>query len=267
MHTRYCGPSVFLLRGVRSETVSQQNLDLARIVVSQRSGVALFSIKGLKSGPTFLFNDQAPFSAVVDAVEEELARVNGFFRNSSVILHFGNRALNKEEWWTLKDMLHREGLVPRYAVASLPASRELLYREGLPVREDLGLPAHDTKKLQATAAGGSTALYLRRSLRSGQKEKFDGEVVLVGDVNQGAEILAGGDVIVVGTLRGVVHAGYPDNAEAVVIALNLVPLQLRIGPFIARDDGAQNHRRSQQRTEIARVKDERIVIEPYQGKL
>jgi septum site-determining protein MinC len=229
--------------------------------------VALFSIKGLKSGPTFLFNDQAPFSAVVNAVEEELARVNGFFRDSPVILHFGSRVLNKEEWWTLKDVLHREGLVLRYAVAALSASRELLYKEGLPVREYLPLPAHETKKLQATAAGGGTALYVRRSLRSGQKESFDGEVVLVGDVNQGAEILAGGDVIVVGTLRGVVHAGYPDNAEAVVIALNLVPLQLRIGPFIARDDDTQNHRRTQQRSEIARVKDERIVIEPYQGKL
>lgn len=234
--------------------------------MAQRGGVDLFTIKGLKSGPTFLFDDQAPFPAVLTAVEEELSRANGFFRDSPVILHFGSRLLNKEEWWTLKDVLHREGLLPRYAVAAVPASRELLYKEGLPVREHIPLPAHETKKVQATAAGGSAALYLRRGLRSGQKEVFDGEVVLVGDVNQGAEILAGGDIIVVGTLRGVVHAGYPDNAEAVVIALNLIPLQLRIGPFIARADEEQNHRRSQ-RPEIARVKDERIVIEPYRGKL
>jgi len=183
-----------------------------------------------------------------------------------VILHFGGRLLNKEEWWALKEVLHREGLLPRYAVAAVPASRELLYKEGLPVREHIPLPAHESKKVQATAVGGSTALYLRRGLRSGQKEVFDGEVVLVGDVNQGAEILAGGDIIVVGTLRGVVHAGYPDNAEAVVIAMNLTPLQLRIGPFIARADENQNHRGSP-RPELARVKDERIVIEPYQGKL
>jgi septum site-determining protein MinC len=228
--------------------------------------VDLFSIKGLKSGPTFLFDDQAPFLTVITAVEEELSRANGFFRDSPVILHFGSRILNKEEWWTLKEVLHREGLLLRYAVAAVPASRELLYKEGLPVREHLPLPAHENKKVQATVAGGSTALYLRRGLRSGQKEVFDGEVVLVGDVNQGAEILAGGDIIVAGTLRGMVHAGYPDNAEAVVIALNLTPLQLRIGPFIARADEEQNHRRSQ-RPEIARVKDERIVIEPYQGKL
>ena len=63
-----------------------------------------------------------------------------------------------------------------------------------------------------------------------------------------------------------VHAGYPDNREAVVVALNFVPLQLRIGPAIARGDDGHNHRRSPN-PEIARVKDERIVIEPYQGKL
>ena len=81
-----------------------------------------------------------------------------------------------------------------------------------------------------------------------------------------AEIIAGGDTIVFGTLRGVVHAGYPDNPQAVVLALNLMPLQLRIGPFIARAEEEQHNRRVQ-RPEVARVKEERIIIEPYQGKL
>lgn len=229
-------------------------------------GVELFTIKGLKSGPTFLFNDQAVFPDVIQAVEEELARAKGFFRDSPVVLHFGERTLNKEEWRELKEILHREGLLLRYAVAAVQTSRELLYKEGLSVRESLLLPPQERKAAQAEAAKGSNALYLRRSLRSGQKEVFDGDVVLVGDVNQGAEILAGGDAIVFGTLRGMVHAGYPDNRDAVVIALNLMPLQLRIGPFIARADEGQNHRRVQ-RPEVARVKDERIVIEPYQGKL
>jgi len=228
--------------------------------------VELFTIKGLKSGPTFLFDDQASFPDVIQAVEEELARAKGFFRDSPVVLHFGERSLNKEEWRKLKEVLHREGLLLRYAVAVVPASQELLYKEGLSVRESLLVPPQERKAAQAEAVKGSNALYLRRSLRSGQKEVFDGDVVLVGDVNQGAEILAGGDAIVFGTLRGMVHAGYPDNRDAVVIALNLIPLQLRIGPFIARADEGQNHRRVQ-RPEVARVKDERIVIEPYQGKL
>jgi len=201
-----------------------------------QEGVPLFSIKGLKGGPTFLFDDQASFPDVLTAVEEELTRANGFFRDSPIVLHFGGRVLHKEEWWQLKDTLHREGLLLRYAVASSPASRDLLYKEGLPVRENL------------------------------QSPRKRGDVVLVGDVNQGAEIIAGGDVVVMGTLRGLVHAGYPDNTKAVVVALNFMPLQLRIGPLIAIPEDGQNHRGTLH-PEVARIFDEQIVIEPYKGKL
>ena len=103
-------------------------------------------------------------------------------------------------------------------------------------------------------------------MRGGQKQVFDGDVVLVGDVNQGAEIIAGGDVVVMGTLRGVVHAGYPDNKMAVVVALNLMPLQLRIGPLIAIPEEESNHR-GVIHPEVARILDDQIVIEPYNGKL
>lgn len=226
----------------------------------------LFTIKGLKSGTTFLFDDRASFPDVIHAVEEELARAKGFFRDSPVVLHFGERELHKEEWRELKEILHREGLLLRYAVAATEKSRDLLYKEGLHVREELIVSAQEKKTVQPEAPELPTALYLRRSLRSGQKHVFNGDVVLVGDVNQGAEIIAGGDTIVFGTLRGVVHAGYPDNPAAVVVALNLMPLQLRIGPFIARAEEGQLNARAQ-RPEVARVKDERIIIEPYQGKL
>lgn len=225
----------------------------------------LFSIKGLKAGPTFLFHDQAPFTEVLNAVEDELARAKGFFRDSPVVLHFGDRLLQKEEWRKLKELLLGEGLLLRYAVATAPVSRELLYKEGLPVRDSLPASTSEQKPQQPTPTKGTNTLYLRRGLRGGQKEVFEGDVVVMGDVNQGAEILAGGDVVVVGTLRGMVHAGYPDNKEAVVVALNLTPLQLRIGPQIARGDDNQNNRRTP-RPEIARVKDEGIMIEPYQGK-
>lgn len=229
-------------------------------------GVELFTIKGLKSGPTFLFDEHATFPDIIHAVEEELARAKGFFRDSPVVLYFGDRALKKEEWRELKEILHREGLLLRYAVAAATESRELLYKEGLPVRDSLLLSGQEKKTTPVETVSRGTALYVRRSLRSGQSEVFEGDVTVVGDINQGAEVIAGGDAIVFGTLRGMVHAGYPDNQEAIVIALNLMPLQLRIGPFIARADEGQNPRRAP-RPEVARVKDERIVIEPYQGKL
>jgi len=230
--------------------------------------VELFTIKGLKAGPTFLFHDQAPFPDLLQAVEDELARAKGFFRDSPVVLHFGDRVLKKEDWWQLKELLLGEGLLLRYAVASEQLSRDLLYKEGLPVRDSLPALTPEQKAPQSAALKGTNTLYLRRGLRGGQKEVFEGDVVVMGDVNQGAEILAGGDVVVVGSLRGMVHAGYPDNTEAVVVALNLTPLQLRIGPLIARgDDNHNNNNRRAPHPEIARIKAEHIMIEPYQGKL
>ncbi len=231
-----------------------------------QGGTPLFSIKGLKAGPTFLFDDQAPFVNIVEAVEEELARANGFFRDSPIVLHFGGRILQKEEWWQLKDALHREGLLLRYAVSNNPASRELLYKEGLSVRENMSSTRRRKSDQDIVPPEGEGALYLRHGMRGGQKQVFDGDVVLCGDVNQGAEIIAGGDVIVMGTLRGVVHAGYPDNKRTVVVALNLIPLQLRIGPLIAIPEEGQNHR-GVIRPEVARILDDQIVIEPYNGKL
>ncbi len=231
-----------------------------------QGGTSLFSIKGLKAGPTLLFDDHAPFVDVVAAVEEEFAGVNGFFRGSPIILHFGDRLLQKEEWWLLKEALHREEVLLRYVVSNNAASRKMLYKEGLSVRENLPSPRKGKTDQDTIPPEGQRASYLRYGMRGGQKKAFDGDVILAGDVNQGAEIIACGDVVVIGTLRGVVHAGYPDNEGAVVIALNLTPLQLRIGPLIAIPEEGQNHR-GVHHPEVARVVDDQIVIEPYNGKL
>ncbi len=235
------------------------------LVVSQEE-TSLFSIKGLKEGPTLFFDDRAPFADIVAALEEELARANGFFRGSPIVLHFGERFLQKEEWWHLKEVLHREDVLLRYVVSNNAVSRKMLYREGLSVRENMPSPRKGKTGQDPIPPEGQPTSYLRHGMRGGQKKVFDGDVILAGDVNQGAEIVAGGDVVVIGSLRGVVHAGYPDNEGAVVLALNLTPLQLRIGPMIAIPEEKQNPR-GVRHPEVARVVDGQIVIEPYNGKL
>jgi septum site-determining protein MinC len=76
--------------------------------------------------------------------------------------------------------------------------------------------------------GEDSALFLNRTLRSGTRVEFSGNVVVLGDVNPGAEIIAEGNVIIWGRLRGMVHAGCKGNREAVICALDLSPTQLRI---------------------------------------
>lgn len=113
--------------------------------------------------------------------------------------------------------------------------------------------------------GAQPALVVRRTVRSGQSIRFAGSVVVFGDVNPGGEIIATGDVFVWGRLRGVVHAGADGDESAVVCALELSPVQLRIGPYIARPPEEQPRRfrfwRSRRQPEIARVQNGMIVVE------
>ena len=108
------------------------------------------------------------------------------------------------------------------------------------------------------------AVLVRRTLRSGQTVRHTGHIVVIGDVNPGAEIIAGGDVVVWGRLRGTVHAGAGGDDDAVVCALVLAPTQLRIGSHIARSPGGEPGRRIL--PEVASVQGDQIVAKPWGEK-
>ncbi|MDO4541135.1 MAG: septum site-determining protein MinC [Syntrophomonadaceae bacterium] len=103
-------------------------------------------------------------------------------------------------------------------------------------------------------------ILISRHLRSGQRYFSQGNIVVRGDVNPGAELIAGGDILVMGWLRGLVHAGAFGNEDAVIAALKFNPVQLRIASHITRPpDGEENNVSSQ--PELARIRNGRVVIE------
>ena len=89
---------------------------------------------------------------------------------------------------------------------------------------------------------------------------FEGNVVVLGDANPGSEIVASGNVVVMGVLRGMVHAGADGNREAIVAALKLCPTQLRIGDIITRCPDTSGETSLQ--PEVAMIKDDIIYVEP-----
>lgn len=80
----------------------------------------------------------------------------------------------------------------------------------------------------------SEPLYIETTLRSGMEIRHPGTVVVLGDVNPGSSIIADGDIVVWGILRGVAHAGAAGNSRCLIMALRLEPTQLRIGDQVAR---------------------------------
>ncbi|MBV9737412.1 MAG: hypothetical protein JO177_04505 [Candidatus Eremiobacteraeota bacterium] len=114
--------------------------------------------------------------------------------------------------------------------------------------------------LAAAPAQPATEYHLG-TVRGGQSLHHVGNLVVVGDVNPGAELVASGDILVFGALRGVAHAGAQGDFHARVYALRLEPTQLRIATLIAADE-----RRSADEAsvpEVAQVRDGRIAIVPY----
>jgi septum site-determining protein MinC len=104
-------------------------------------------------------------------------------------------------------------------------------------------------------------LILRETIRSGRSVYHEGHIVVIGDVNPGAEIIAGGDVVVWGKLRGLVHAGAMGDTSAVICALELIPTQLRIADQIAISPHDQ---RRQATPEKVSMHNGRIVAEAWQ---
>ncbi len=107
--------------------------------------------------------------------------------------------------------------------------------------------------------GEKRLMVVDRSLRSGQKVEHSGDVLVLGDVNKDAEIIAVGNIIVMGTLRGIAIAGALGDESAVVVALRMEPQQIRIGKKIAISD--ESERVSPGYPEVARIEDGMIVLE------
>ena len=91
---------------------------------------------------------------------------------------------------------------------------------------------------------GDQALILKTTCRSGEVIRYPGDVVIFGDVNPGAQIIAGGDVIVLGALRGMAHAGADGDPKATIFALNLAAHRLQIGPHVGEAPRDQKRNKS-----------------------
>jgi len=215
-------------------------------------------IKGTSEGLVITLG-KGPLDAVLSEMEGLLASKASFFVGGRVALHVGDRALSTEQLEEVGHIVERCG-VTLWAVESenpttLVAVKALGLETGLRSRA----PAA-TEKQEQIPLEELVGIVVRGTLRSGQAIRHAGHISLIGDVNPGAEIVAGGDVIVWGKLRGIVHAGVVGDDRAVVCALQLAPGQIRIGSHIARPP---ERGRLPKVPEIASVQDDRIVVERW----
>ena len=120
----------------------------------------------------------------------------------------------------------------------------------------LGL--HGITKTYCKEIATSETKFHRGSLRSGQKIEEDGSIVIIGDVNSGAEVVAADNIVVLGTLRGLAHAGAKGNTKAIIAAGKLDTVQLRIANIVKEIDRDEEpmHRQA-----YVYIEDDKMIIE------
>lgn len=219
------------------------------------------AIKGIRQGLLITLGE-GDWSVELSALKARLGASPSFFSGGRVAFDVRSRELGRAEIAEMQALLARHQ-VELWAVVSTNSITEAA-AQGLGLVIDLG-PFHPREPEAAPKEGEepfAEGLVVRRTLRSGQSLRHPGHVVVIGDCNPGAEIVAGGDIVVWGRVRGVVHAGALGDEEAVICALDLAPTQLRIAGHIAR---SPEERQRKPVPEVAAVRDGQIVAVPWHG--
>jgi septum site-determining protein MinC len=219
------------------------------------SDSSLIQIKGVKDGLLVTLGDAA-WKVLQEALLKRVEEQASFFQGARLALDVGNQVLKTAELSALRDTLSGRGIILWAIISNSPTTESTAQMLGLATR------IHKTRPAEIQTAKGidhESALWVDRTLRSGVRIEYAGNVVVVGDVNPGAEVIAGGSVIVWGRLRGVVHAGAQGNTEATVRALDLTPTQLRIAGEIA----VSPPRRGVSKPEIVFLRDGRLQAEAW----
>jgi septum site-determining protein MinC len=192
---------------------------------------SLIQIKGLRDG-LLVSLDDAPWENQRAALIAQVDAQPAFFQGARLALDVASQVLHVKELVDLRDQLSERGIFLWAVVSESPTTESTAQLLGLATRISKPRP-EETRQFSVEDLGEETALFLNRTLRSGTRIEFAGQVVVFGDVNPGAEVVAEGSVIIWGRLRGMVHAGSKGNKKAIIGALDLSPTQLRIAEEVA----------------------------------
>jgi len=226
----------------------------------------LIEIKGVREG-LLVTTGEGEWQDISQNLLTHLNARKDFLKGAKLYINVGNQILNAVELGHLRDEISDTGLTLWGVLSNSPKTETTAQLLGLATK--ISKPSQTTRFRNSSSADttlkdGEPAVMVRRTLRSGYKLQNEGNIVVLGDINPGAEVIAGGSIIVWGRLRGLVHAGAGGDSTASVCALDLSPTQIRINDQIIMISA--RHGRSQ--PEIAQIKDGEIIVETWNaGKM
>ena len=218
-------------------------------------------IKGIREGLLVTLRGDE-WTEMRHSLLEQINQQADFLRGGKLAIDVENQALSAAELSSLRNEISENGISLWAVLGNSPKTIMAAQSLGLATRLAKPMSERVQPLSDKHIFAGDEAILVKKTLRSGNKLQHNGHIIVIGDVNPGAEIVAGGDVVVWGRLKGVVHAGADGNEAAVIYALDLSPTQLRIAGKIA----LAPQRRGKPQPEIARIKNDQVVAETWNPK-
>ncbi len=204
-------------------------------------------LKGNKYGIMVMLDKTASFEEIKVMIAEKFKDSSKFFGKESMAISFEGRELNVFEQREVLDIINNNSDLNIVCIIDNDKKQEEHYKKSI------------EERLNEMNKGAGQ--FYRGTLRSGQVLESDSSVIILGDVNPGAKIISAGNVVVLGTLKGTVYAGVNGDESTFVVALEMSPVQIRIGDIIARCSD-KPRRFSKPETKIAYVDGGNIYIDP-----
>ena len=201
-------------------------------------------IKGNKAGMTVYLDPALPFTELLEAVKKKFRETARFWGSAQMTLTLEGRRLSPEEEFSVVNAITENSGIEILCLIDADAERIRRCEKAL------------NEKLMELSA--STGQFYKGNLRNGDVLESEASIVIIGNVDHGARVTAKGNVIVLGELKGTVTAGVSGNPQAVVLALDMAPLQIRIGDLSSRFN--ERNKRLGRGPMIALVEDGAIVM-------
>lgn len=160
-------------------------------------------------------NAGTEFEDLLEDFKIKLPRIRKYYEKEKLPIHIVGKALKENEQTAVRAILKAE------------IDTKITFGD---TSEVLGL--HAIKRTFEASVETSETKFIRGNLRSGQREEFSGSIAILGDLNYGAEVIAGENIIVTGIIRGVAHAGANGNKKAIISANAIDPTQVRIANVV-----------------------------------
>lgn len=188
---------------------------------------------------TLKINEQAEWNEIEECLKEKIPELKKLYQDEKTPILVTGKSLKNKEMEIIKEIIQKD----------------IEVKVEFDSPKVLGL--YGIKKVFSEEIKTSETKFHKGSLRSGMKLEYEGSLVIIGDVNAGAEVMAGENIVVLGNLRGVAHAGAKGNKKAIISAVNIESPQIRIANIVKELEKEEN---TTPKT-YAYIKDNKIEIE------